>query len=120
MFSFTGVVYFTGLKCNQSLILRRDYLNDVLLDQSLLLCCRFRLQLTIVFLHYIPLFYVDLINALISKLNYFITMTSQRARWRLKSPASRLFTKQFIQARIKENIKSLRHWSLCGQFTGDR
>ena len=119
MFSFAEVVYFTGLKCNQSLILRRDDLNDVLLDQSLLLCCRFRLQLNIVFLHYIRLFYVNLINALLSKLDYFITMTSQWARWRLKSQASRLFTKPIIQARIKENIKAPRQWPLCGEFTGD-
>ena len=25
----------------------------------------------------------------------------------------------FIQAQIKENIKTLRHWPLCGEFTGD-
>ena len=31
-----------------------------------------------------------------------ITMTSQWARWRLKSPASRLFIQPFIQAQIKE------------------
>ena len=29
--------------------------------------------------------------------SYIITMTSQWARWRLKSPASRLFTQAFIQ-----------------------
>ena len=45
--------------------------------------------------------------------------------WRLKSPASRLFTNRlftqpFIQAQIKENIKAPRHWPLCGEFTGDR
>ena len=47
-----------------------------------------------------------------------ITVTSWWARWRLKSPATRLFTPPFIQ--IKENIKALRHWPLCGEFTGDR
>ena len=47
-------------------------------------------------------------------------MTLKWARWRLKSPASRLFTQPFIQAQIKENIKALRHWPLCGEFTGDR
>ena len=26
----------------------------------------------------------------------------------------------FIQAQIKKNIKALRHWPLCGEFTGDR
>ena len=40
--------------------------------------------------------------------------------WRLKTPASRLFTQSFIQALIKENIKAPRHWPLCGKFTGDR
>ena len=49
-----------------------------------------------------------------------ITMTSYRARWRLKSPASRLFTQPFVQAQIKENIKAPRHWPLCGEFTGAR
>ena len=33
-------------------------------------------------------------------------------RWRLKSPASRLFVQPFVQAQIKENIKAPRHW-LC-------
>ena len=50
----------------------------------------------------------------------YITMTSQWARWRLKSPASRLFTQPFIQTQIKENIKAPRRWSLFGEFTGDR
>ena len=40
----------------------------------------------------------------------FITMTSYWERWRLKSPASRLFTQPFIQKQIKENIKAPRHW----------
>ena len=45
-------------------------------------------------------------------------MTSWRARLRLKSPVSWLFTQPFIQAEIKENIKAPRHWPLCGEFTG--
>ena len=49
-----------------------------------------------------------------------ITVTSLWARWRLKSPASRLFTQPFVQAQIKENIKAPRHWPLCEEFTGDR
>ena len=49
-----------------------------------------------------------------------ITMTSEWAWWRLKSPASRLFTQPFIRAQIKVNIKAPRHWPLCGEFTGDR
>ena len=40
---------------------------------------------------------------------YFITIW---VRWRLKSPASPLFTQTFIQAQIKENIKAPRHWPL--------
>ena len=39
-----------------------------------------------------------------------ITMTSWWARWRLKSPASQLFTQPYIQAQMKENIKVARHW----------
>ena len=38
----------------------------------------------------------------------------------LKSPAFRLFTKLYVQAQIKENIKASRHWPLRGEFTGDR
>ena len=47
----------------------------------------------------------------------YITMTSEWARWRLKTPVSWLFTKPFIQAQIKENIKGPRHWPMCGEFT---
>ena len=47
-----------------------------------------------------------------------ITLTSWWPRWRLKSPASGLFTQPFIQMQIKENIKAPRHWPLCGEFTG--
>ena len=50
----------------------------------------------------------------------FSTMTSQWPPWRLKSPASRLFTQLFIRAHIKENIKAPRHWPLCGEFIVDR
>ena len=38
----------------------------------------------------------------------FITVTSKWARWRLKSPASQLFTQPFIRVQIKENIKAPR------------
>ena len=47
-------------------------------------------------------------------------MTSYWARWRLKSPASRLFTQLFIQGQIKENIKAPCHRPLRVEFTGDR
>ena len=53
-------------------------------------------------------------------LGVHITMTSYWARWRLKSPVSRLFTQTLIQAQIKENINAPRHWPLWGEFTGDR
>ena len=49
-----------------------------------------------------------------------ITVMSWWARWRLPSPASRLFTQPFIQAQIKENIKYPRHWPLWGEFIDDR
>ena len=55
-----------------------------------------------------------------SCLYLIITVTSERVRWRLKSPASRLYTWPFIQAQFKENIKVPRHWALWGEFTGDR
>ena len=29
-------------------------------------------------------------------------------------------TQPFIQAQIKENIKTPRDWPLCGEFSGDR
>ena len=48
-----------------------------------------------------------------------IKMTSWWTQWRLKSPASRLFTQTFVQTQIKK-IKSLGHWSLWGEFTGNR
>ena len=51
---------------------------------------------------------------------YVITVTSKWARWRLKSPTSRLCTQPFVQTQIKENIKAPRHWPLWGEFTGDR
>ena len=43
-----------------------------------------------------------------------ITLTSKWARWRLKSPALRLFTQPFIQALIKENIIARRRCPLWG------
>ena len=51
---------------------------------------------------------------------HFNDIMSKWARWRLKSPASRLFTQPFIQAQIKEIIKAPRHWPLCGDFNDDR
>ena len=50
-----------------------------------------------------------------------ITVTSYWARWRLKSPASRLLAQPFIQAQIKENTKAPRHWPCKGNplMTGE-
>ena len=56
----------------------------------------------------------------ISPIDHYITVTSKWARWRLKSPASPLFTQTFIQAQIKENIKAPRHFSSGGEFIGHR
>ena len=52
------------------------------------------------------------------KVLWSITLTSLWPQWRLKSPASRMFTQPYIQTQIKENIKAPRHWPLCGEFTG--
>ena len=49
-----------------------------------------------------------------------ITMTSQWALWLLKSPPCWVFAQPFVQTHIKENIKALHHWPLCGDLTGDR
>ena len=48
-----------------------------------------------------------------------ITVTSQWALRRPKSPGSRLFVQPFVQAHIKENIKASRHWPLQVETTGD-
>ena len=64
----------------------------------------------VVFLYTVPSIYPPFLLSFF--LRVFITMTSQWARLRLKSPTSRLFTQRFIQAQIKENIKASRHW-LC-------
>ena len=48
------------------------------------------------------------------------TVTSWWTRWRLKSPASRLFYLWFVQGKIKESINALRHRPLWVEFTGDR
>ena len=58
--------------------------------------------------------------ARLTKIFKVFTMTSQWARWNLKSPASPVFSQPFIRAQIKENIKAPRYWPLCGEFTGDR
>ena len=49
-----------------------------------------------------------------------ISVTSQWARWCLKSPASRLFTQPFDYGEIKENIKGPCRWPLCEEYPGDR
>ena len=53
------------------------------------------------------------------RLWFTIEITSWWARWRLKSPTSRLFIQKFVQAQIKEIIKAPSHWPLWGEFTGD-
>ena len=49
-----------------------------------------------------------------------ITVTSKWTRWRIKSPASRLFIQRFIQGTYQSNIKTPLHWPLWGEVTGDR
>ena len=55
------------------------------------------------------------IPALKHALLKYITVKSSWARWRLKSPPSRLFAQLFVQAQIKENTKAPRHWPLWGE-----
>ena len=49
-----------------------------------------------------------------------ITVALLWARWRIKSPASRLFRKPFVQSQIKRNIKAPLHWPLWAEFTRHR
>ena len=51
--------------------------------------------------------------------SFTFTVTSSWARWRHKSPPSRLFAQPFIQVQIKENIKDPCYRSLWGESTGD-
>ena len=63
----------------------------------------------------------DILHVLLDEMDFLhITMTSHWARWRLKSPASQLFTQAFIQTQMKENIKAPRRWPLWGEFTAHR
>ena len=45
-----------------------------------------------------------------------VTMSAMASQ----SPASWLLTQSFVLAQMNENIKTPRHWPLCGEFTGDR
>ena len=47
-----------------------------------------------------------------------ITVMSKWARWRLKSPAARLFAQPFV--RVQEITKAPSHWPLLGESIGDR
>ena len=47
-----------------------------------------------------------------------ITVTSEWARWRLKSPAFGWLAESFNAQIKKQNIKAPHHWLLCGEFTG--
>ena len=50
-----------------------------------------------------------------------ITMTSQWPRWRLKSPAYRLFTQRFVQVQIKASlafVRGIRRWPVNSQHKG--
>ena len=51
-----------------------------------------------------------------------ITVTSEWARWRLKSPALglRIVCTTVCSGADKKTMKALRHWPLWGEFTGDR
>ena len=55
-----------------------------------------------------------------SEFSSLVTMTSQWAPWRLKSPTSGLFVQPFSGTHIKENIKDPHHLPLWGESTGDQ
>ena len=70
-------------------------------------------------MHYSKSIFPFLFSLCVSFMHWWsIAMTSLWVQWRLKLPASRLFTQPFIRAQIKVNIKAPRHWPLCGEFTG--
>ena len=52
------------------------------------------------------------------KRRLYITMTSQRASWILKSPAIRRFIQPFGEDNITENIAAHVTGTLWGEFTG--
>ena len=47
-----------------------------------------------------------------------IAVTSQWARWRLKTPACWLFAQSFVQGQIKEKTSNFRVTGLCGGVGG--
>ena len=56
-----------------------------------------------------------------------VTLTAETSlQWRanerdgVPNPGAFIFTRPFVQAHIKENIKVLRHWPLWRGSTGDR
>ena len=53
----------------------------------------------------ISFFYSNVFGAELIPTTFIITMTSQWAGWRLKSPASRLFTQPLHQVQVKETSK---------------
>ena len=61
--------------------------------------------------------WLALIAAIALFLQLIMAVTSQWARWRLKSPTSRSFAQPFVQAQIKGNSKAPDHWPFWGEFT---
>ena len=95
-------------------------------------CCHFRHLVThfkvkyVVFVHDTHLAFTVCADALA---NYVTQPSSDTVlthyydvimiRWRLKSPASQLFTQPFIPTQIKENIQSSPSLAVHGEFTGN-
>ena len=71
------------------------------------------------YLSYLCPNYARYIESWLQNMIRHISVTSWWARWRLKSPASRLFTQPLFSRRIK-NIKAVRHRPLWGEFNGGR
>ena len=55
------------------------------------------------------------IKSILSIIHYYDVIMGAMA-----SEISSLILQSSIQAQIKEHIKALRHWPLCGEFTGNR
>ena len=63
---------------------------------------------------------------MITRQSVYILCQSSQGKWvNWKHTAAYIelwvtFAQRFVQAQIKENFKALRHWPLCGEFTGYR
>ena len=96
-------------------------------NRAPLLCC-FKLcawgetcRNVIILLHTVNICYGYVTHWYGKTQNCFITMTSWWARWRLKSPASRLFTQPFVQAQRPASlafVRGIHRWPVNSPHKG--